>query len=249
MSKKLKFLVTAGLSTTILFSGVFTNLVQAEENVYENQENFTLSQEQYEIVTSFLTKYKVNEETQLQLIEKIENGEILDSDSNKQPVNFYTVESDLITENVAVFEDGSIGVTTLDLTEAEVEGSNNNMITPFAISTEDGSVKVGSGYKIYKNAEVYHNTILVSAGFHADFTVVDGVGSYITYLDQGYTLSILTGYASGDSLTLINGKETTDRAAEAILKWTYVNATAGASVSSYLKLHIKNGKVTTPRFW
>lgn len=248
MSKKLKFLATAGLSTAILFSGGFTNLAQAEENVYENQENFKLSQEQYETVTSFLTKYKVNEETQLQLIEKIENGEMLDSDLNKEPINFYTVESDLITENVAVFEDGSIGVTTLDLTEAEVEDSNN-MITPYGIYTGDGSVTSGSGYKNYKNAQVYHNTTLVSAGFYADFTVVNGVGSYITYLDQAYTLSVLTGYASGDTLTLINGKETNARAAEALLKWTYVNATGGASVASHLKLHIKNGKVTTPWHW
>ncbi|MBG9692714.1 hypothetical protein V4V34_07115 [Lysinibacillus sphaericus] len=249
---KMKFLAATCLSTSLLLSAGFPNVAQAEEINHESQEKVQLTQEALDYMTSFLNKYHVDNETQRDLLEKVSNGELLDSNLNKEPINTYTVESNNVTENVAVFEDGSIAVTSVDLSEATIEEvpnteKNSAMISPFSIS--GGSITSGSGYTNYKNAYINQSTLTIAAAFYADFTVVNGVGSYITYVNQGYYLKVYTGYASGDSLTVVNAKETGSQPAEAILKWTYVAYSGAASNTNWLKLHLQNGKATTPWNW
>lgn len=257
---KIKFLAATCLSTSLLLSTGVTNVTQAEEiNLESQEEKVQLSQEQLEYMTSFLNKYNVDAETQLKLIEKVENGILLDCYSlDKQPINTYTIESDNVTEFVDVYEDGSINVSTIDLSEAIVEevpqnetlkiGKNNNsLISPRAIDVGSGSAQSGSGYTIYNNAYVNGSSLLVrAAGFYANFVVVQGVGSYITYIDQAYTLSLVGGYSNNESLTLVNAKETSSQPAEAILKWTYVAFNGGGSTTCWVKLRLQNGKATSP---
>ncbi|WBF54917.1 hypothetical protein HXV90_03125 [Lysinibacillus sp. JK80] len=152
---KIKFLAATCLSTSLLLSAGFTNVAHAEEINQESQEKIQLPQDQIDYMKSFFNEYNVDNETQLQLIEKVENGIILDCYlENKQPIDTYTKESDNVTETVDVYEDGSIIVTALDLSEAIVE-VNNPSITPFAIDTSEGSVTSGSGYTVYKNAFIH----------------------------------------------------------------------------------------------
>lgn len=246
---KIKFLAATCLSTSLLLSAGFTNVAQAEEINQESQEKIQLPQDQIDYMKSFFNEYNVDNETQLQLIEKVENGIILDCYlENKQPINTYTKESDNVTETVDVYEDGSIIVTALDLSEAIVE-VNNPSITPFAIDTSEGSVTSGSGYTVYKNAFIHARSATIpKAGFYADFTVVNGGYSYISYVNQSYYLTLFGGYANNESLTTINAKETGSAPAEAILKWTFVAWNGGASTTGWLKLHIQNSRVTTPNF-
>jgi len=253
---KIKFLAATCLSTSLLLSAGFTNVAQAEEINQESQEKIQLPQEQIDYMKSFFNEYNVDNETQLQLIEKVENGILMDCYlENKQPIDTYTTESGNVTETVDVYEDGSIIVTALDLSEAiveesqEVENNNKPSITPFAIDISDGSVTSGSGYTNYKNAFITAKSATIpKAGFYADFTVVNGGYSYISYVNQSYYLTLFGGYANNESLTTINAKETGSAPAEAILKWTFVAGNGGASTTGWLKLHIQNSRVTTPNF-
>jgi len=95
---KMKFLAATCLSTSLLLSAGFPNVAQAEEINHESQEKVQLTQEALEYMTSFLNKYHVDNETQRDLLEKVSNGELLDSNLNKEPINTYTVESNNVTE-------------------------------------------------------------------------------------------------------------------------------------------------------
>lgn len=88
----------------------------------------------------------------------------------------------------------------------------------------------------------------ISAGFYANFTVVQGIGSYISYLNPAYTLSNLIAGTAYGNLQLTNATETSTKPAEAILLWTIDLPSPGGSTTGYIKLRIQNGNLTTPYF-
>ena len=195
-------------------------------------------------VKDFFNQYGVNESTQNELINTINSGQLLDSmKEDTVAISTYEVNNNNVIETVAVYQDGSISVTGVELpNEKFIE---NDYITPFAI--EGGSSSSGSGYATYKNVRVYHNTGTINAQFQADYTLTNGK-SFISDVYDEKVLVILGNHSNID-LRIVRKTENLDNLAEAKLSFDYKYWTGIASGNAFLQLYVGNNKAYTKHSW
>ncbi|WP_194540520.1 hypothetical protein [Paenibacillus sp. JZ16] len=205
-------------------------------------DEITLSSNEITRIKSLLSEYDVSIETQTYLMNKLENGEKWDSEKGIEPVSTHTIVKNNGTEEIVeTFPDGSIAISGVDLSTAEV--STDIIVTPYDL--DPGSISSGSGYTSYRGAKVYKNTAFIGAQFYADFTQVNGGMSYISRVYDEKVHALTLGGSIGDvSLQLVRDRENLNYDAEAKLSFV-ANAWAGGT-NCYLKLVVGKGTYSTP---
>lgn len=196
-------------------------------------------------VKDFLNQYGVTESTQNELIEKINNGQILDSmKEGAEAVSVYKINNSDVVETVAVYPDGSISVTGIEPNNDEFREHDN--ITPFAI--EGGSIISGSGYTGYKDRRVYHNTGIINAQFQADYTIVNGGNDFISNV-YDEKIMVFLGNHSNTNLKIVRRTETLDNPAQAKLSFDLKYYTGAFSGNVFLQLFVGNNRAYTKHSW
>lgn len=204
-----------------------------------------LSEEEMISFLEFCNRYNVGEETQVDLLKKLKKGEKWDSMRGVAPISSHNLQLDNGEEvSIKTFEDGSIIVSGIDITEAEIttnDPSLGNSIGIFAI--DPGTVTSGSGYSNYKGAKVYQNNYLVNAHFYADFTLVQG--TYNDYITRVYDekVIIIGGSVSNVQLSITKGNEDMNGVAQARLSFEASGLAGGAN--GWLKLNVGNNQADT----
>lgn len=228
--------ITTSVLALSLFLGTTNGIVNANELTQNSIEEHTkISQEDINELTTFLNNYNVDKKVQMNLIKKLNDGEIWDSlKKDQKAIHSYEIQTNGITEKVEQYQDGSIVVTSVDYESAEE-------ITPFAVSP--GTVTGGSGYKNFKKAKVYYNAGIANAHFYADFTIVFGGNDYISRV-YDHKVSAVGGSANDIQLKLTRSKETLDNKASAKLSFNYINFNNTGSISCWLKLTVGKDKYT-----
>lgn len=222
----------------------FTLSIFLSTNGVANASEPEYAQSQYEDdllqLKDFFNQYGVNESIQNELINKINNGQPLDSmKENTEAVSSYVKNTNRVIENVSVYQDGSISVTSVEPVVEEIIG--NDFITPFGIG--GGSSNSGSGYVNNKNKKVYYNTGIINAYFFANYTFVNGGNDYIS---SAYDPKVVVtfGTHSGMSLKLVRKNETLDNKATAKLSFDYKMFANQAGGNAWLKLTVGKDKAT-----
>ncbi|MFZ2464807.1 MAG: hypothetical protein WAW77_14555 [Caldibacillus thermoamylovorans] len=216
-------------------------------NQYQVNDGYTiLTNEDIKTLEAFFNQYNVDKKTQVSLIKKLKNGEKWDSLKNDTlPVLENTVElEDGTKENVRVFEDGSIAVSSVDLSDATITNitPTKRNIGPLAVTP--GTVTSGTGYSIYSKAKVHQSTGVISAHFYADFVLVQNGMDYISRV-YNEKVTILGGNLSEVNLKIVKSKETLDYKAEAKLSFV-VNSTQWTGANCYLKLLVGKDTYSSP---
>lgn len=207
----------------------------------ENGNQLILSNDEITNIKMSLSEYGVGEETQEDLINKLKNYEIWDSLKGVDPISTRTVLKNDIEEKVEVFQDGSISVTAIDFSTAEI----SDVITTYDL--DPGDISSGSGYTNYRGAKVYKNEIVLWASFYADFTTVHQGMSYITRVYDEH-VGGAGGTFSEVKLDLIKAKEDLNSPAEAKLGFIVTFWGGWGGGTAWLKLQVGNGHYSTPSF-
>ena len=166
-------------------------------------------QEKQEITKAF-RKDGLEEDTITSLIEKLDNGEQIDSmNPEKDPISKYsTTNKDGEQVEKLIYEDGSYAITTI---------SSPNAISNRA-SISGGNVINGSGYKDVKGAKISHSTGTVEVYFYADYTSVAGRKSYISNV-YDYKINVRLGYYTLESFGIVKKNEDLNGPAKASLNF------------------------------
>lgn len=117
-----------------------------------------------------------NVEVQNRLIEKVKNGELLDSINPDKKQLGITKVIDPYTQ-VTAYPDGSEEEIVIDFSEATfydengnvIENVDNDQITPYYSDIEGGSWNSGSGYSCVTGAKVSAYNLQLTMSFKADF--------------------------------------------------------------------------------
>ncbi|WP_098748468.1 DUF5626 family protein [Paenibacillus sp. EZ-K15] len=207
----------------------------------EKGNELILSNNEITSIKMSLSEYGVSEETQEDLINKLKNNEKWDSLKGVKPVSTRTVLKNDIEEKVEIFQDGSISVSAMDLSTAEV----SDVITPYDL--DPGNISSGSGYTNYRGARIYKNEIVLFAQFYADFTTVNQGMSYITRVYDG-DVNGVGGTISDVSLNVIQYKEDLNYPAEAKLSFIVSGWGGWGGGTCWLKLQVGNSHYSTPSY-
>lgn len=146
----------------------------------------SLSNEDIEELKTFLSCYGVDDLTIVNLINKLQNGELLDS-INPEKQHLGIVEKIGNEREKVTYPDGSIVIKGID------------NIQNRAIS--GGTVSSGTGYSSRIGARIYHNAGLINCEFYADYTNVQG-GYDIIEKVYRYDIRVLGGSFTGATLAI-----------------------------------------------
>lgn len=201
-----------------------------------------LKQSEKDQLVNWFNSYNVSNKIQTKLIAKLEGGQDWDSFNPKN--HCITTKGTLPTGEKyikKVFDDGSISVQTIDLSEAEVTQVNlaNSEITPTAI--DPGQITHGTGYTLYTNAKVYASNGSVTASFRTSFYLTQGGSDGITMTDiqkSTYLITVLGGTYSGASLNVIPNESYDPASAILTFDWTIYGG--AASHRANLALYVGN---------
>lgn len=253
--------IVAGLMVPVLALSLTTGIESAEaskktskqNNVEINSTMTKIPEKDVLAIQEFFNKYNVDLTTQNDLLNKLEKGEVWDSlKENTQPINIIeSSDEEGNKEQIEVYEDGSISVTTIapeivetfdepfeqPLLETPTSGSGTGLIQPMDVHIGTGTVTSGSGYRAYKHVQVRKSIGIADAHFYADFTLVQGGMDFIQRV-YDYKLVGQGGSANFNSLRIVRAKETQDYKASAKLDFTFVLVNGAGSTSCWLKLFV-----------
>lgn len=134
----------------------------------------TLTAEERAGIEQNMDSLGIGDATQEELVEKLERGELLDSfDPDAEPINTIPVDEQGFESVIRVYEDGS-------RTRSDVETGSGY---PGGLTTRGISgcaTKSFSGGSNKTNCLVKISTVLYTASFRANYTLVNGGNSYIS---------------------------------------------------------------------
>lgn len=147
-----------------------------------------LDNEQRTELMARMGDYGVPAGTQAALLRKLEAGEPWDSLAGSEAVDVRTVVSAQGRETIAVFEDGSVAVTTMEEPQATASGSNP--INPGSVSgcTVTG---VGTVKRTLRNCLVEFDVLLTGMSFRANYTY-----TYVSLSDPVVKAASITAVSS-----------------------------------------------------
>lgn len=175
-------------------------------------EELKVTNQQMDNFINEYAEYGVDENTANQLLEKVLNGQAIDSmvmdEDQAIERKVITNEKEKIFEEVLTFPDGSITVIGVE--------HDINEISPLSTGIGGGSCSSGSGYSNCKNKRVYYNTLgLYQLSFYADYSIVnkgyDSIGRIYNSSISGL------GTINQQSFRIIKKKENSSGRAEARL--------------------------------
>ncbi|MCG3086674.1 hypothetical protein [Sporosarcina cyprini] len=233
MNKLTKYVALPTLAISLFF-GQHTSIYAAE-----NEKKAELEQKQKENSISYLeiqnslSQYGVQQKVQVELLSKLEKGELWDSmKEDSIPVEEETVETTTGTKTIRKFEDGSILITGILAVESDPSSykplGKYDGVTP-------GTIIKGSGYVSYKDAVVYYDDLVTYIAFNANFTILQGAMDFIDRVWEPKFKSKV-GSATNISVGIIQAKETLDDPAEAKMDLTINWYNGGVGAVTYLKL-------------
>ncbi|WP_433945593.1 hypothetical protein [Paenibacillus sp. SN-8-1] len=245
-----KSIVTAVLSVGLLMSVSVS--VSAETSNVENPVSTVVSKIDVNAIQQGFEKNGVDKATQEKLLEKIKNGELLDSmnpekakdgvtTTTRPKVSVKSTNTPAGFSSKTVFPDGSY--ITVSVTPPSSTSNDGGMSTQ-DVTPGPGTV-CGSGYCAIRDAKVKWDNGVVSAYFLADYTFAYGTGGYDT-INRVYQPSVycLAGsYSDLSGPTIIRATETYYQSAKASISWKY--STKLGDTLQYLILDVQNDKATS----
>lgn len=240
VKRKSKMLFVATMCISLLGTFISAN---AKDNINKIEAKEKLEMKRW------LKENEVDDRNIDKLINKLDKGEKWDS-FNPNNQHKEKIKKGLKGwEKKEIFEDGSVIVSGVDLSEATVVTYDNenedilSLIKPFGgVDTSTGNKQNGSGYIFYTNAKVYHSTAgLVRAEFYANFTL-SPYGGEITkvYNESIKCIPVLT--SSREVSLVIDQRKSAYYPAQATL--SFIMDSVAGDQFMYLKL-----KVTTDNYW
>ena len=199
-----------------------------------NQEIYANNEETDDLETSLL-EAGVSKEHVDELIEKVNNGEIIDSlNPEKSPIKTTTENDGKSVITTQEFEDGSTSKITVTPRAISVPGS-----------VTGGTKSSGSYWMAWTNAEVHAEYGLVNCYFHVDISAGGGTSTITNVYDYGITT--VGGTYSGAQLKIIkaNGNTSTGEKAEARLTFNVNGVSGWGQSTAKLKLFVNgNGSAS-----
>lgn len=192
-----------------------------------------------EKVSSFLSSAGIPNKDANAVIEKLENGEQLDFETNKKPVSVKTERKGDWEVTTETYPDGSVEMTELEQPLNEV---SPGIISPQAAPT-NCKVKGGSGYRSYTNCHVRRTNSLYNMGFKASYTIVQKGKDYIGGV-HGLETKCYAGTCSKSKLNTTRKKETASAKATAKASTVYKTYGASSSRNVWLKLWVGKDKAS-----
>jgi hypothetical protein len=203
-------------------------------------------------------KLKIDKKTQEKLIDKIKNGQVLDSEN---PNELAKVPEEALTPTLNdpvkryTFPDGSVienGIEIISKTELDKDGNilheyHKKNSGEIGILSDEEIIKstCGSGYCNY-TLRVYHNRGAVYAEFLAAISLVKNGPDTISDVGD-YDITCLYGYSTGEDLRIDRGKELEGIApAAATLSFTWVNV---GSTTMRLRLNVEDDSFYSSANW
>lgn len=177
----------------------------------------------------------IDSDTQEKLLKKIENGELLDSENPEKINEGVTTKSSNPINNILGKSINSAGYTTRTVFP---DGS----ISILSVTPGTGTV-CGSGYCNYQNTKIYSSNTVVTASFLANFTIVNGGYSYISYVWDPSVRTFISTSFSNLSLNITRPSESLQFSAQASMTWIY--SSVAGSQNQYLNLDVKDGVATS----
>ncbi|MFF2532095.1 hypothetical protein ACFVS2_24630 [Brevibacillus sp. NPDC058079] len=250
MNKIRNSFVTA-LSALVLCLAVVPTFAMAEQKV-------ELSKSSGSSLKNSMNKLNIDIQTQDELINKLQNGQMLDSENPKE---LSKVPEDALTPSLDdpvkryTFPDGSVienGIEIISKTEFDKDGNvlaeynKGNAGEIGTLSSEEIiKSKCGSGYCIY-TLKVYHDRAGVEAYFMATVNIINGGADKITSVGD-YYIYTLYGSSSNENLDINRGTELEGSApAAATLKFTW---SAVGSSTMKLRLNVENDSYYSSASW
>ena len=190
-------------------------------------------------VSTFLSKAGVPSKDVEAVVEKVENGEQLDFETNKKPESVKTERKGDWEVTTERYPDGSVEVTELEQPLNEVSPGT---VSPQATPT-NCKVKGGSGYRSYTNCHVRRTNPAYSMGFKASYTIVRKGKDYIGGV-HGLETKCYAGTCSKSKLNTTRKKETASAKATAKASTVYKTYGGSSSRNVWLKLWVGKDKAT-----
>lgn len=247
----MNFTFKKGFAASVLSVGLLFPLSSNVLAEPSNELSTAASLENFQAITQSFDQNGIDEATQEKLIEKVKNGELLDSlnpqkasegitttDYEKsvagsEPLEGYTSKT--------VFPDGSFITMKVTPTKVTPYDEENDGITPQDVTPGSGSV-CGSGYCNIVDAKVSYDTGVIYAEFLANYTIANGGYDSITKVYQPKVKIWLGSYSNLQKPVIDRGTETYYQSAKASMTWTYISPTGTAQ--QFLILNVQNDKAT-----
>lgn len=228
--------VIMSISSVVLLGMSSSTVVFAENNPSSEEK---LLQEE---TVDFLKEYNVDEENIDKLLDKLNAGEKWDSIEGNQITNqeYYEDENKKIT--IDHYEDGSIAVTEVDVSQAiiieDTEDYSEGIINPLA-SVNPGTTSDDSNHRRYIGATVRHSNGLLTAQFFADFTIARrGSGTINRVYSPKVTMIGVNASVTNRRLVINRRQSSSSSPARATLTFNYSHSLAASN--GYLRLNVTN---------
>ncbi|MGG3941197.1 hypothetical protein ABEV54_07060 [Peribacillus psychrosaccharolyticus] len=238
-----KVLSTIGLISVLSLSILPT--VSNAENVdaFKNASTTgetTLTEKDFQKVKSNLLDMGIDSVTVDNLIVKLENGGVIDSDimSPEQAIDTNEVVEGGLTTTTYIYPDGSQSQLTV---EDNSIVKDNSKITLFSIT--DGSCTSGSGYVTCKNRKIAYTGATYGFSFIANYETASGAYDQITSADK-WNIWTAGGTYANPKLRIVQAKENANGKAEARLSGTITLANSAGAISRSLSLLVGKDAAT-----
>lgn len=247
-----KEILSLSLATLVGVSGILIpSSTQAEspeiikQSQLEKRES-TFSKEDLKKVQENLIQMGVDKETTKELINKLENGGVLDADvlSDEDAINTIKSVKDDTTTVTYVYPDGSRSQSISEEMETDelvavLNSQNNGGFSTQSIS--GGSCSSGSGYAYCSNRKISRQYSTYGYSFYASYELVNGGYDRISYAGN-WNIWTAGGTYTNQSMRTIRGTETYSYNAEARLSATLNLGNSAGSITRSLSLHVGDDK-------
>lgn len=179
----------------------------------------------YSVINKQFTELGIEKNTRKHLLEKIQNGELLDSMKKEyaQKAPDYIVRNDGVYEEHFSYPDGSVKVLRI----------NTGVFTGHITG---GSQSSGSYWYVWNNAKVSATWGVVTASFRADFEGANGAG--IIHRVYDYSIQTAGGTFSQAKLTKDRANASQSDPARATLFFIATAVNGYAQTTVYLRLYV-----------
>jgi hypothetical protein len=212
--------------TSVLFFTLFSSALASEKETSIDYAELVRTNEQ-EIRAGF-DELEIDKETQNKLLEKLSNGEVIDSmkPENIEKAQKAVKDLGLGESKVITFEDGSKAEFGTEIVGFTPEGSNK--------SKEEIAVIAAKSPGTYQ-VKAYWNIVILSCFYYNDVVIRSGQYDYISSA-YNPTISVIGGSYSGETLNIYRKYETSTRYAYSQLKFSYTVPTGNGTFNLYLNV-------------
>ncbi|KQR89096.1 hypothetical protein [Microbacterium sp. Leaf179] len=194
MKTRVTGLAALALATTMFWGGAPAYAAQEAPST----DSSTVSAEDAKWFLDNAVRWGVDDDTAQALLERVERGEVLDSDSGAEPVSVRTEQVDGFERTVSTFADGSVRGSDVQIPKEATESDGLSTQASYYGCTLGSSAGVSYGQDCY----VYNSSMTIGASFYTSYSVWSGGSSVWNWHTP--SVSVVGGNASNQEFTQPN---------------------------------------------